>query len=109
LSQQRVKPKYARMDSGSNLKEVTDFFHEENILFLIRTNNSEALLTAAVDAENWQGCTINHQDLEVASFSYKFGKYHHRIIAYRVPNKTGQISTLISDAKNYLFIITNDK
>lgn len=109
LSQQGVKPKYARMDSGSYLKEVTDFFHEQNILFFIRANNSEALLTAAVDAENWKNCMINHQDLELASFPYKFGKYTHRIIAYRMPNKTGQLSALTNDAKTYLFIITNDK
>ena len=45
--------------------------------------------------------------MEVASFNYQFGEYIHRIIAYRVPNKTGQISILTHDAKNYLFIITN--
>ncbi len=108
LSKEGVKPKYARMDSGSYLKEVTDYFHGENTLFFIRANNSETLLTKAVDEENWEKCTINHQEIEVASFSYKFGKYKHRIIAYRVPNKTGQISVFTNDAKKYLFIITND-
>jgi hypothetical protein len=108
LAKQGVKPKYARMDCGSYIKEVTDCFHGENILFFIRASNSEALLTRAADAENWQCCTINFQDMEVASFSYQFGKYEHRIIAYRLPNKTGQISAFTRDAKNYLFIITNN-
>jgi hypothetical protein len=46
--------------------------------------------------------------MEVASFNYQFGKYTHRIVAYRFANKTGQFSALTNDAKNYLFIITND-
>ena len=108
LANQGVNPKYARMDSGSYIKEVTDYFHSEDLLFFIRANNSEALLVQAADAENWQACTINFQDMEVASFSYQFGKYKHRIIAYRMPNKTGQTSAFTRDAKNYLFIITND-
>ena len=108
LRQEGVKPKIARMDSGSYIKEITDYFHDENIQFFIRANNSETLLTQAVDAENWKTCTINFQDMEVASFDYQFGKYTHRIIAYRFANKTGQVSALTNDAKNYLFIITND-
>lgn len=108
LKQEGVKPKAARMDSGSYIKEVTDYFHNEDIKFFIRANNSEILLTQAVDAQNWKSCTINFQDMEVASFSYQFGEYKHRIIAYRFANKTGQISALTNDAKNYLFIITND-
>ncbi len=108
LEKEGVKPKSARMDSGSYIKEVADYFHNEDIKFFIRANNSETLLTQAVDAENWTACTINHQDMEIASFKYWFGKHKHRIIAYRFPNKTGQISVLTNDAKNYLFIITND-
>jgi hypothetical protein len=108
LKKEGVQPKYARMDSGSYIKEVTDYFHSEDILFFIRANNSEALLTQAADTEKWMPCTINFQDMEVASFAYQFGKYKHRIIAYRMPNKTGQISAFTGDAKNYLFIITND-
>ena len=108
LKQEGVKPKTARMDSGSYIKEVTEYFHNEGIDFFIRANNSEALLTQAADAENWKTCSINYQDMEVASFNYQFGKYSHRIIAYRFANKTGQISALTNDAKNYLFIITND-
>ncbi len=108
LKQEGIKPKTARMDSGSYIKEVTDYFHNEDILFFIRANNSETLLTQTVDAENWKACTINFQDMEVASFNFQFGKYTHRIIAYRFANKTGQISALTNDAKNYLFIITND-
>ena len=108
LKQEGVKPKTARMDSGSYIKEVTDYFHNEDIHFFIRANNSETLLTQAVDAGNWKACTINFQDMEVASFKYQFGKYTHRIIAYRFANKTGQVSVLTNDAKNYLFIITNN-
>ena len=108
LAQEGVIPKVARMDSGSYIKEVTDFFHEEGINFFIRANNSETLLMEAVDAENWKACSINHQDMEVASFNYQFGKYVHRIIAYRFANRTGQVSALTNDAKNYLFIITDD-
>ena len=108
LEKEKVKPKFARMDSGSYIKEVTDHFHGEGICFFIRANNPENLLTQAADAENWMPCTINNQDMEVASFAYQFGDYKHRIIAYRVPNKTGQVSAFTRDAKNYLFIITND-
>jgi len=108
LEAEGIRPKIARMDSGSYIKEVTDHFHVKGIKFFIRANNSETLLTRAVDAENWQPCTINFQDMEVASFMYLFGKHEHRIIAYRFPNKTGQMSAITNDAKNYLFIITND-
>lgn len=108
LKQEGVKPKLARMDSGSYIKEVTDYFHSEDIKFFIRANNSVNLLTQAVDAGNWKASTINSQCMEVASFNYQFGKHKHRIIAYRFANKTGQVSVLTNDAKNYLFIITND-
>jgi len=108
LAQEGVSPKRARMDSGSYIKEVTDYFHKEGINFFIRANSSETLLMKAADAENWKACTINFQDMEVASFNYQFGKYTHRIVAYRFANKTGQFSALTNDAKNYLFIITND-
>ena len=101
-------PKYAHMDSGSYIKEVTDYFHGKDIKFFIRANNSGTLLAQATDAGNWQACTINFQDMEVASFRHLFGEHEHRIIAYRFPNKTGQVSAITNDAKNYLFIITND-
>ena len=108
LEGEGIKPKYARMDSGSYLKGVTDYFHGKGTKFFIRANNSETLLTLAVDAGNWQTCTINFQDMEVTSFRYRFGKHEHRVIAYRFPNRTGQMSAITNDAKNYLFIITND-
>jgi len=108
LKNEGIQPKYARMDSGSYIKGVSDYFHNEGILFFIRANNSEVLLTRAADTENWSPCTINFQDMEVASFSYLFGDHQQRIIAYRMPNKTGQVSAFTRDAKNYLFIITND-
>ena len=108
LADKGVKPHYARMDCGSYIKEVTDHFHKEDILFSIRALNSGSLLTMAADTDNWKACTINFQDLEVNSFKYQFGDNEHRIIAYRMPNKTGQKSIFTNDAKNYLFIITND-
>lgn len=108
LASKGVKPRYARMDCGSYIKEVTDYFHEQDILFSIRASNSETLLTMAADTDNWRPCTVNFQDMEAASFKYQFGNYQHRIVAYRFPNKTGQISTFTNDAKNYLFIITNN-
>jgi hypothetical protein len=108
LASKGVKPRYARMDCGSYIKEVTNHFHKEGILFSIRASNSETLLTKAADTDNWKACTINFQDMEVNSFKYHFGDYEHRIIAYRMPNKTGQKSIFTNDAKNYLFIITND-
>lgn len=46
--------------------------------------------------------------MEVNSFKYQFGGYGRRIIAYRAPNRTGQLSAFANDANNYLFIITND-
>ncbi len=46
--------------------------------------------------------------MEINSFKYQFGKHEHRIIAYRIPNKTGQLSAFTNDAKKYMFIITND-
>jgi len=108
LAREGIVPKIARMDSGSYIKEVVDYLHDEGINFFIRANSSETLLVKAADAEIWKACTINFQDMEVASFNYKFGKYTHRIVAYRFANKTGQVSVLTNDAKNYLFIITND-
>ena len=42
------------------------------------------------------------------SFAYLFGNTEHRIVAYRVPNKMGQINTFTGDAYKYMFIITND-
>lgn len=108
LAKRDVKPRYARMDCGSYIKEVTDYFHDEDILFSIRASSSETLLTMAVDTPNWESCTINFQDLEVNSFKYHFGNHTHRIIAYRTPNKTGQSSIFTNDAKKYMFIITND-
>lgn len=108
LANRGVKPRYARMDCGSYIKEVTDYFHKEDILFSVRASNSETLLTMAADTDNWEACTINFQDMEVNSFKYQFGDCEHRIIAYRMPNKTGQLSAFTNDAKKYMFIITND-
>lgn len=109
LNDNQIFPKYARMDSGSYLKEVTDFFHSKGIFFFIRANQSSQFLLKASQTENWKQCTINNQDLEVNSFMYEFGNYTHRIVAYRFPNKTKEINIFTQDANKYLFIITNDQ
>ena len=108
LSKKKIQPKIARMDSGSYIKEVTDYFHQKDILFFIRANHSETLKIDASCTPNWQACTINYQDMEVNSLKLKFGQNTHRIIAYRIPNKSGQIDLFTNDAKKYMFIITND-
>ncbi len=108
LDTRGVKPRYARMDCGSYVKKITDYFQKEDILFSIRASSSETLLTMAADTENWKTCIINFQDMEVNSFKFKFGEHEHRIVAYRMSNKTGQRSIFTRDAKKYLFIITND-
>ena len=95
LAGKGVKPRYARMDCGSYIKEVTDHLHKGDILFSIRASSSETLLTMAADTDNWKACTINFQDMEVNSFKYQFGDYEHRIVAYRMPNKSGQTSVAI--------------
>lgn len=109
LKTQEVKPSSARMDCGSYIKEVTDFYHQQQIKFFIRASSSATLLQQASEQTQWESCCINFQDLEVTSFNYEFGKHRHRIIAYRYPNKTGQKNLLTNDTNNYLFIITNDK
>lgn len=108
LGTQGIYPKYARMDAGSYIQEVTDYFHSQHILFFIRANRSQCLLEAASSSEQWQGCTIGYQDIQTTTLAYSFGNTAHRMVAYRVPNKTGQISTYTGDAYKYMFIITND-
>lgn len=108
-SQQVNLPKRVRMDCGSYIKEVTDFYQQEGVDFFIRANNAAVLIQRAVKQTDWKHCAINYQDYEVTSFDYQFGKHIHRIIAYRYANKTGQASLLSNDSKKYLFIITNNK
>ena len=109
LNEQGIKPTKARMDSGSYIKALTDYFEGEEMLFYIRANSSDILLFEAASTDGWHECTIGYQDYEVNSFDYKFGSFVHRIVAYRRPNKTGQANLITADAKNYLFIITNDR
>ncbi|QZE12748.1 IS1380 family transposase [Halosquirtibacter laminarini] len=109
LSEKGIKPKYARMDCGSYIKEVTDYFQEERILFSIRASSSETLLLSAGNCDHWEKCRINNQDLEVSSFKYIFGKHEHRIVVYRTITNKGQLSAFTKDAKKYMFLITNDK
>lgn len=110
LKEQEVEvPKRVRMDCGSYIKEVTDFYEQEGVDFFIRAANSAVLVQKASQQTKWKPCFINYQDYQVASFAYEFGKHTHRIIAYRTTNKTGQTNLLSNDDKKYLFIITNDK
>ena len=108
LRHQGIYPKYARMDAGSYIQEVTDYFDSQDILFFIRANQSQCLLGAAGSSEQWQDCTIGYQDMQTTTLAYQFGNAAHRIVAYRVPNKTGQANTFTGDAHKYMFIITND-
>ena len=108
LQEQGIYPKYARMDAGSYIQEVTDYFDSQQMLFFIRANQSQCLLEAASRSEQWQECTIGYQDMQTTTLAYQFGHTAHRIVAYRVPNKTGQINTFTGDRYKYMFIMTND-
>ena len=108
LQEQGIYPKYARMDAGSYIQEVTDYFDSQQMLFFIRANQSQCLLEAASRSEQWQDCTIGYQDMQTTTLAYQFGHTAHRIVAYRVPNKTGQINTFTGDRYKYMFIMTND-
>ena len=107
LHKQGIYPTYARMDAGSYIQEITDFFHSQPMLFFIRANQSQCLLEAASQSKDWEDCTIGYQDMQTASLAYQFGNAAHRIVAYRVPNKTGQVNSFTGDAYKYMFIITN--
>lgn len=108
LHQQNVYPRYARMDAGSYIQEVTNFFHSKGLLFFIRANQSQCLLDAASQAEDWKDSTIGYQDIQTTTLAYQFGNTAHRIVAYRTAKVNGQINTFTGDAYKYLFIITND-
>lgn len=108
LHQQGVYPKYVRMDAGSYIQEVTDYFDSQDKLFFIRANQSQCLLEAASSSQQWQNCTIGYQDMQTITLAYQFGNAAHRIVAYRVPKTTRQVSTFTGDAYKYMFIITND-
>lgn len=100
-----------RMDSGSYIKEVTDYITQDlKALFYIRANKCGTLLTMAAKCPGaWKEATIGNQKLELNSFDYQFGQTKHRIVAYRKPNKNGQIDIHTADAKDYLFLLTNDR
>lgn len=108
LHSEDIYPAIARMDSGSYIKEVTDFFHEMDTDFFIRANQSENLLSAMPTLENWIDCSVGTEHYQTNSMEYNFGKYTHRIIAYRHPKSNRQTDAFTKDAYNYLFIITND-
>lgn len=109
LKNNGVKPARCRMDCGSYLKEVCDYFHQEGIIFYIRAEQSEQLLFEASTSDDWKKVEIGINTYEVCSIDHLFGKHTHRVVAYRWPNKTGQKDIITDDANNYLFIITNDK
>jgi len=108
LHNQGIYPKYARMDAGSYIQEVTDYFDSHGILFFIRANQSQCLLEAASQKQGWKDCTIGYQDIQTTTIAYSFGNAAHRIVAYRVANSTGQVNAFTGDANKYMFIITND-
>ena len=108
LHNQGIYPKYARMDAGSYIQEVTDYFDCQDILFFIRANQSQCLLEAASSSAQWQDTTIGYQNMQTTTLAYQFGNAAHRIVAYRVLNKTGQINAFTGDSYKYMFIITND-
>lgn len=108
LRKQEIYPKYARMDAGSYIQGVTDYFDSQQMLFFIRANQSQCLLEAASRSEHWQECTIGYQEMQTTTLAYQFGNAAHRIVAYRVPNSKGQVNTFTGDAYKYMFIMTND-
>jgi hypothetical protein len=109
LKNDGIKPARCRMDCGSYLKEVCDYFHQEGITFYIRAEQSEQLLFEASTSDDWKKVEIGINTYEVCSIDHLFGKHTHRVVAYRWPNKTGQKDIITDDANNYLFIITNDR
>ncbi len=90
LANKGVKPRYARMDCGSYIKEVTNHFHEEGILFSIRALNSGTLLSMAAGTDNWEPCTVNFQDMEINSFKYRFGNLTIVSLHIVCPTKQGK-------------------
>lgn len=109
LYKEGIKPAIARMDSGSYIKDVTDYFQEEDIKFFIRANHSESLLLTASKLTGWGNCKIGFQKYETNSLEYEFGKHTHRIIVYRRHKKSNQTNAFTGDNMNYMFIITNDR
>lgn len=108
LHKQGIYPKRARMDAGSYIQEVTDFFDRKDILFTIRANQSPCLQEAASKSNHWDKFSMGYQEIQATSLAYQFGHAAHRVVAYRIPNKTGQLNAFTADAYKYLFIITND-
>lgn len=108
LKEENIHPGSCRMDCGSYIKEVCSYLQSEGILFYIRAEQSEQLLFEASLSENWKKVEIGINSYEVSSIKYCFGEHTFRVVVYRWPNKTGQLSTITADSNNYLFIITND-
>lgn len=109
LWSQDIKPKRCRMDSGSYIKEVTNYLAKEDVLFYIRANQSQTLKMEAAALTDWKQATIGLQTYEVNSLDYTFGNKTHRMVVYRKPNRSGNRDLFTGDAKDYLYIITNDR
>jgi len=108
LHHQGIYPRYVRMDAGSYIQEVTDYFHSKQLLFFIRANQSQCLLETSGKCKGWKDTTMGYQDMQTTTLAYQFGNTAHRIVAYRVRNSTGQLNSFTGDAYKYMFIITND-
>lgn len=108
LADNGIKPRFARMDCASYIKDVCDYLHWEEIIFYIRAEQSEQLLFNASMSDDWKKIEIGVNKYETCSIEHRFGEHTFRVVAYRWPNKTRQIDLTTGDANNYLFIITND-
>ncbi len=108
LTNQGIKPSYARMDCGSYIKEVCRYLHQQNVTFYIRAEQSEQLLFKAALCQQWEKIEIGVNSYQTCSIEHSFGDYTFRVVAYRWPNKTAQVNLVTNDANNYLFTITND-
>lgn len=109
LKEKQIRLSSARMDSGSYIKEVTDYLQQEHVTFYIRAERSDSLIFQAAICDNWHQATIGIQEYQVASIDYAFGKHTHRMVCYRQKNKTGQTNLITGDDYHYMFIITNDR
>ncbi len=109
LDEYGIKISKARLDGGSYMIEVVKMLGERGIKFYIRARHSEELLVEEDFVhKGWKKVEINHQELEVNSMVRLFGEDRYRYVVYKKPNRSGQLNLFTGDAKDYLFIITND-
>jgi len=108
LDNNAIAVKHSRMDSGSYIKQVTDFL-TPRCKFYIRADQCNSLLFEAAISGEWKKCSINFKEYELCSIAYKFGDHTHRMVCYRCENKNKQTNIMTGDSKTYMFIITNDR